>query len=645
MSTTRESYSRTKFTRAPVENAKTGPNEYAESFVNGLIMQDGQQTFCPVILVSNTAGVMAASCIDIEKFTSKDAKFKIAIGVNDAKLQGPFNIKDITPHDGYNSDTFSNNIAVVQFDDISGIHNYNIAGSADSWGGFTFVHRTLTADNGQWNGYHWFEGGPTDTASCSKASTLFEENASDLMCNRANHISIYNSNCNMPFKYVVAHSSSTAATAQLGFYSHTAAPAGDGFCGGGDLYHFYTNIAHYVRWIESVIGDAVSISGQAITTHPVYRMKDPSGVSKDKRAMYSIQGVGEIIEGGDDSDAKSSDTGDNSSHTENEENKNTDDNTSPKDEEPDPTEKKGARLVESQEAKVEVSMTTVTTTEEITTTEIDMETVFETDMQTEQTTVTATTTEENTTTESSTITESNTETIFVTDTVQYTETVFVSNSMEESDFNQLQCPTPEPCLPEDYMGAVTVTETITRETVTVTEDPIGEDDESEVDTPVDSSDVDSMSIAEITVTVTEYTETVTETTTETGSCNAEAATTDTDIEEESNMHVGYIGGDPALESSSDDEMGENNDGGSLSGKAIGGIIAGILIALLILAAFTYFYIRRRRRMREIQNMQLTHEEVRASYYSDKGIDHYNMSSYNNPAGEYRSRYNSTSGHI
>ncbi|PIA18987.1 hypothetical protein COEREDRAFT_84924 [Coemansia reversa NRRL 1564] len=645
MLTTRDSYSRTKFTRAPVENAKTGPNEYAESFVSGLIMQDDQQTFCPVILVSNTAGVMAASCIDIEKFTSKDAKFKIAIGINNAELQGPFNIKDITPHDGYNSDTFSNNIAVVQFDDISGIHNYNIAGSADSWGGFTFVHRTLTADNGQWNGYHWFEGGPTDTASCSKASTLFEENTSDLMCNRANRISIYNSDCNMPFKYVVAHSSSTAVTAQLGFYSHTAAPAGDGFCGGGDLYHFYTNIAHYVRWIEGVIGDSLSISGQAITTHPVYRMKDPSGVSKDKRTMYSIQGAGEIIEGGDDSDSKPSDTSDDNSHTDDEEDTHTDNNTLSKDEETDKTEKKSARLVESHEAKAEVIITTVTTTEEITTTETDMDTVFETDIQTEQTTVTATTTEENTTIQSSTITESNTETIFVTDTVQYTETVFVSNSMKESDFNQLQCPTPEPCLSEDYMSAVTVTETITKEPVTVTEDPIGEDDDSEVDILVDSSNVDSMSIAAITVTVTEYTETVTETTTEMGSCNTEAATTDTDTEEESNMHVGYIGGETAFESSTDDEMSDNTDGGSLSGKAIGGIIAGILIALLILAAFAYFYIRRRRRMREIHNMQLTHEEVRASYYSDKGNSHYDMSSYNNPASEYRSRYNSTSGHI
>ncbi|KAJ2080925.1 hypothetical protein H4R24_002725 [Coemansia sp. RSA 988] len=638
MATAFESKSRTKYKRAPVENAKTGPNEYAESFVSGLIMQDGKQTFCPVVLISNTAGVMAASCIDIEKFNSGDVEFTIAIGLNSVELQGPFDIQDITPHDGYNPDTFANNIAVVQFDDISGIHNYNIAGDAGGWGGFTFVHRTLSGDNGQWNGYHWFEGGPTDTASCSKASTLFEENTSDLMCNRANHISIYDSNCNMPFKYVVAHSSSTANTAQLGFYSHTAAPAGDGFCGGGDLYHYYTNIGHYVRWIESVVGQAVSISGQAITTHPQYSMKDTSAVSKDKRIMYSIREAGEVIEGGDDSDLNASDTEDESSPIEEEDT----DNDSSSDDGESETKESDTKVVGRAEGiQVEVSTTTVTTTKEVTTTDVETETEYETEIQTEQTTDTSTTTETTTTTESSTITEDITKTIFVTDTVQYIETVFVSNSSEESDFSELQCPTPEPCLSEDDISKVTVTETVTEEaitvTVTVTENSISEqEEESDVDTPVASDSVDSMSMSEITVTITE-------TTTEMGSCG-------TSTEGVSDVLAGYFDGETAIESSADNEQSDNTNDGSLSSSAIGGIVAGVLLALLILAAFAYFYIRRRRRMRELRNMQLTHEEVRASLDSNRGTSYYDMSSYNkdsynNPPTEYRSRYNSAGGYI
>ncbi|KAJ2776302.1 hypothetical protein H4R18_005741 [Coemansia javaensis] len=91
----------------------------AGTFPLGLVMVDGQQSFCPIILVSTTAGVAAASCFDYGQSGQVNAApYSIATGGQAQPVANRAQITVVAKHPGYDPQSFANNTAVVRFNEI-----------------------------------------------------------------------------------------------------------------------------------------------------------------------------------------------------------------------------------------------------------------------------------------------------------------------------------------------------------------------------------------------------------------------------------------------------------------------------------------------------------------------------------------------
>ncbi|KAJ2306469.1 hypothetical protein IWW55_001442, partial [Coemansia sp. RSA 2706] len=256
-------------------------------------------------MISNEAGVMAASCVDREKGQDGGSvEFSISVGLSGSELVGTFEVEDIAFHDDYDPDTFANNIAIVTFKPYSGVHNYAIAMSPHGYTEFTFVHRTLTANNDGWNDYYARAGGTADENECGQASTLFKENPNGFMCNKGSVPSMWNKDCVLPYKYVIGDAEDSSG--QLAIYSHSSAPDGDQFCGGGELFSYYLIIANYAEWINGYIDTPITAPQKEVNGGPAatgdYSMTIPDTMSENGYTTYSLYEAGELrIGGGGDS--------------------------------------------------------------------------------------------------------------------------------------------------------------------------------------------------------------------------------------------------------------------------------------------------------------------------------------------------------
>ncbi|KAJ2342796.1 hypothetical protein GGF43_005844, partial [Coemansia sp. RSA 2618] len=279
---------------------QSDPNTYASMFPSAILLQDGKQTFCPVVMISNEAGVMAASCVDRKKgLDNGSVDFTVAVGLSGDKLEGSFPVDDIIYHDDYDEETFANNIAVITFKPYSGTHNYGIAMAPGMYTQYAFVHRSLTANNDAWNTYYARAGGKSDANACGQASTLFKENQDAFLCNRGSVPSMWNKNCILPYKYVIGESASTGA--QLAIYSHSSAPQGDQFCGGKEVFNYYLVISKYAGWINSRVKTAITPAVMSMDKRQVnsasdtsFSMDSPDGNSENGYSVISIFQAGEV---------------------------------------------------------------------------------------------------------------------------------------------------------------------------------------------------------------------------------------------------------------------------------------------------------------------------------------------------------------
>ncbi|KAJ2823831.1 hypothetical protein IWW50_003612, partial [Coemansia erecta] len=176
------------------------------------------------------AGVAAASCFDYNDDGSVGpSSYTVAISGNGIDGILKLNVIGVEKHPEYNPNSFANNLAIVKLDMITAQDiSYTVGDLPSEWPQHYFVHRSMFDDLSAWNDANIIEDTLADTDACGAASPLFRENESDFVCNMATRKSFTDSNCVLPYKYVVGFQD--ANIAQLGFYSHSAIQEDTGFC-------------------------------------------------------------------------------------------------------------------------------------------------------------------------------------------------------------------------------------------------------------------------------------------------------------------------------------------------------------------------------------------------------------------------------
>ncbi|KAJ1725851.1 hypothetical protein LPJ61_005615 [Coemansia biformis] len=246
----------------------------AGTFPSAILMVDMKQSFCPVIIVSGTAGVAAASCFDYDEKGKADvSRYSLATGGSAQPTGSRLQLTSVTKHSGYNPTTFSNNIAVVQFA-VAALPDpmrVGVGTAPTKWSRKILVHRALTDDGFSWLDYETTSGAAADASACGAASTLFQNYQSDYLCSITTRTSMYNQQCVMPYKYVLAVNGESLS--QLGFYSHSAIQDATNYCAKSTIYNYYLFIANYIPWINSIINPAIT----AVSPPDDQRHKIPHG--------------------------------------------------------------------------------------------------------------------------------------------------------------------------------------------------------------------------------------------------------------------------------------------------------------------------------------------------------------------------------
>ncbi|KAJ2295751.1 hypothetical protein IWW55_005341, partial [Coemansia sp. RSA 2706] len=80
---------------------------------NGLLLENDTQTFCQVMIVTNNAGVAAASCFEYNDDGSVDATpYSVVVGNGGVDGALKLTINSVEKHPAYDPKTFANNLAV-----------------------------------------------------------------------------------------------------------------------------------------------------------------------------------------------------------------------------------------------------------------------------------------------------------------------------------------------------------------------------------------------------------------------------------------------------------------------------------------------------------------------------------------------------
>ncbi|KAJ2796404.1 hypothetical protein H4R21_004729, partial [Coemansia helicoidea] len=95
-------------------------------FKSGVLVKNGAQTSCSLLVVDSKAAVVAASCLDYASNGKPDPSTKYEVYLDDG-IDGKaakYSVESITAQPNYNPTSFANNLAVLQ---------YNAGGSV-TWG-------------------------------------------------------------------------------------------------------------------------------------------------------------------------------------------------------------------------------------------------------------------------------------------------------------------------------------------------------------------------------------------------------------------------------------------------------------------------------------------------------------------------------
>ncbi|KAJ2617548.1 hypothetical protein EV177_000511 [Coemansia sp. RSA 1804] len=248
------------------------PTEEITNARTAILYKDNSQTYCEVMMSSQTVGIAAASCFDyVNNEVNPNIGYTVLVSTGTAEggVSGAYKATKVTHHPDYNPDTYANNIAVMQFTAIPGFDfTKAIADWPAEWKQYFFVHRSLT------NVMPYVfndpkvsvvDVGADDTSGCTSASAIYAANTDNYICNMLTVPSYVNTNCVAPYGSVYGVADPNPA--QLGaVFSHSAIYGTSGYCGKGPIYNYYLILRNYIPWIESVSQATVStyhISGSA----------------------------------------------------------------------------------------------------------------------------------------------------------------------------------------------------------------------------------------------------------------------------------------------------------------------------------------------------------------------------------------------
>ncbi|KAJ1751437.1 hypothetical protein LPJ77_004255, partial [Coemansia sp. RSA 2523] len=225
------------------------------NFRGAILVKNGKPTTCECALIDNKAAFVAANCLDLNGKKLKDGS-TYEIYFDGAKGNSPGKAKidpdNIIIHPKFNQNTYSNNLAILQFSYTaqSSWVNY-IAAYRDEWTDIAYVRRVLgSASTSSWRTPS-VRSYPQSDSKCEDASGLFRYNQDVYTCSRIYTASVFSGTCNMPYGSIYGVTSSSMAIA--GLYSHSIVYGTD-MCGGSVQYHYYIVLTNYLRYAQSVLG-------------------------------------------------------------------------------------------------------------------------------------------------------------------------------------------------------------------------------------------------------------------------------------------------------------------------------------------------------------------------------------------------------
>ncbi|KAJ2702333.1 hypothetical protein H4R19_005369, partial [Coemansia spiralis] len=241
-------------------------------FKSGVLVKDGRQTSCDLLVVDSKASVVAASCLDYAGDGKLAASTKYEVYLDDG-IDGKavkYSVDSVTVQPYYDPKSFVNNMAVLQ---------YNAGGSV-TWGnqfapgadlGFDSVvySRRTVADLGQmkWDDAREYsypdstdnpiyrEGG--DRGAC-KAVAIIPSEAMYNVASTAATIGLSSAKLtDCPAPYGILYVTHNSTVLLLGIHSHTFVRGGTNMCSNSAQCSYYALSYLFTGYISSVIGRRV----------------------------------------------------------------------------------------------------------------------------------------------------------------------------------------------------------------------------------------------------------------------------------------------------------------------------------------------------------------------------------------------------
>ncbi|KAJ2783576.1 hypothetical protein H4R18_001629 [Coemansia javaensis] len=227
---------------------------------------DRYNSFCKLVLISNTAAVTAATCFETDANKQVDlSRYTIEFSDKGSKsfYAGP--TRSVKIHEAFNRASFTNNIAVVTFDPIKipELEKVDVVSSPGTWASKRLVYRNMNPD-GNWYNFNVADLQPVAAGDCEGASELYKNNPGDYHCSTQQVYPEYAPNCPWPYRTLIGFSFD--AVGQIAFYSHSAKQDITNLCDKAIIYDYYLNIANYIPWINQQINPGVKPTTTSTTT-------------------------------------------------------------------------------------------------------------------------------------------------------------------------------------------------------------------------------------------------------------------------------------------------------------------------------------------------------------------------------------------
>ncbi|KAJ2869297.1 hypothetical protein GGI22_000345 [Coemansia erecta] len=279
------------------DSASDGPViNFLSTLHDGLLVKEGEQTFCGVIPITEKYAFAAASCFNfVDGKLDDNTDYKVYLSGTGYEKPVLMDVTSIEARDDYDPNTFANNLAILTINNSQGnTFANNIGEPASAWATVNYIQQSLVEDLSSWNAPDIYSGTSIDTDACKSASSLYKANSGTLSCNSQTRTSFINSNCKTPLKFAVGSSGGKFAVVGLYSYSAISGSPEEGFCGSDNtIVSYYTNLYDYVPWASETIGATVNVihvntEDMSIPTDDI-PMKAPSTSAKnDGSYIYSL---------------------------------------------------------------------------------------------------------------------------------------------------------------------------------------------------------------------------------------------------------------------------------------------------------------------------------------------------------------------